>query len=176
MRIVLIISALLALAACQPSAGGDANNAEAEATGADEVGSFTPGLQVLSDENSVTLNDMNGPNKVAFSMGCKKGSKVLGLSADRDQFQKDINTIEGALVASGQSFANDDVFVDQDNTSVTMTVDLTPDVLAAVRDATTVRLALADSFGESNVDAANVFEDFAAKCAALSGVTPKPAP
>ena len=52
---------------------------------------------------------------------------------------------------------------------------MTAELLAAVRDSTTVRISVNDgyAFAESAIDTGQVFEKFAADCAALTGVAAK---
>lgn len=169
MRISIALAAALSLAACQ----APATKTHGEETGADEPGSFTPGLQIISAENEVTLLDNLGPNAPPFRLACKAGVTSMDISADQNQLaQADAKAGPGEFNASGQSFKGTVTLSDTGAPMVAMVQAITPDLLAAIQGATTVRLMIGNSFAETSIDSGNTFEDFVTACAAMTGVTP----
>jgi hypothetical protein len=167
MKKILALAFVAALAACQPAAP---KPPEAPATAAPEAAPFTPGLELLIDENGATLHDWINADRPSFTMTCVLDSATISLSADRKQFATDAKSGPGALVVSGESFTDEAMIQEGDPGLVVLTVAMTPKSLKALAGATTARLSLGDSFAETGVDSGDTFEKFAAKCGELGKV------
>jgi hypothetical protein len=177
-RFLLAASALGLLAGCQPAAptAADADaaaDAMAEETGNDEVG-FEPSWLHEAGVDLVNLVNQEAPNSPAFTLSCAKAGPTLTFSAPADQVGISNRAAPYALVASGATFPAEAVPGADGDLVFSVRAPLTAEMLAAVRDAVTVRILLNDgyAFAESGIDPGEAFEIFAGDCAALAGVTP----
>ena len=62
------------------------------------------------------------------------------------------------------------MLIDADAAAVSLTLPLTPELLAATATTITARLVISDGFAESNVDTNGAFPGFAGQCSLRSGV------
>jgi hypothetical protein len=177
----LALAAVL-FAACQPApatgpadpaaASADAAaDAAAEATGDDGAG-FMPTWLTTETSEQVMLTAQEFPNAPAFVLTCDKAGPTLTFNAGVDQVALGNMAAPYALVMSGATFPATLTPVKDGDLTFSVSAPLTPDALAAVRDAVTVRISVNDgyAFAESGVDPGDRFEGFAAACARLTGL------
>lgn len=161
MRHLFIALSCVSLFACSP-------NKEAAAPEAADAKGWTQG----STAGEVALDIREDASAPGFRLACAKAGSTLVLSAALSQVGMANMAPPFALVASGATFPATLVAGTDAGPMFSVTLPLTPDVLAAVRDATTARISVNEgyAFAESDVDAGKGFEKFAAACSTLTGV------
>jgi hypothetical protein len=154
-RVFISLSAALALTACGPSK--------------------TDGWTQTNTAADITLVKQESPDMQPFRLVCAKAGPSLTLTAGIKQVGIANMAAPYALVLSGTTFEATLVPGSDGAETFAVTAPLTGDMLAAVRDATTARISVNDgyAFAESAIDQGQVFEKFAADCAALTGIAAK---
>ena len=155
MRRAIMVTAALILAACGPS----------------QVDGWTQ----TSGAGEVALSKQETKEEEPFRLVCTKTGPTLTFTAGSKQVGMSNMAAPYALVAGGATFPAELVAGSDAGKSFSVTAPLTAELLAAVRDSTTVRISVNDgyAFAESAIDTGQVFEKFAADCGALTGVTAK---
>lgn len=167
LRTLLAGVALFGLIACQPAA-----QKPAEAPAPAPAPAAKMGLAL--EENDSELVDYVGADDLSFRIYCTLDSKQLMVQAKRAQFAKEVVGDKGEFIVSGQSFPETALVPSDPNEMVALALELTPDMLKALSQTSTARLAVGDSFGETASDTAGLFKTFAAKCSELSKVQMAP--
>jgi hypothetical protein len=154
-RVFISLAAALALTACGSSQ--------------------TDGWTQTNTAVDITLSKQEAPDMQPFRLVCAKAGPALTLTAGIKQVSIANMAPPYALVLSGATFPAELVPGSDGGETFAVTAPLTPDVLAALRDATTARIFVNDgyAFAESAIDQGKVFEKFAADCAALTGIAAK---
>lgn len=154
-RVFIGLSAALAVTACGPSK--------------------TDGWTQTNTAADITLVKQESPDMQPFRLVCAKAGPSLTLTAGIKQVGIANMAAPYALVLSGTTFDATLVPGSDGAETFAVTAPLTGDMLAAVRDATTARISVNDgyAFAESAIDQGQVFEKFAADCAALTGIAAK---
>lgn len=136
----------------------------------------TPGWTQTNGASEVVLSNKASADEPEFRLACTKAGPALTLTAAVAQVGIANMASPYALSLSGASFEATLVSGAADATMFSATAPLSPEVLAALRDATTARISVNDgyAFAESDVDPGQAFETFAADCAALTGVAAGP--
>lgn len=154
-RVFISFTAVLALAACGPSQ--------------------TDGWTQTNTAADITLSKQETPDMQPFRLVCAKAGPTLTLTAGVKQVGLANMAAPYALVLAGATFEATLVPGSDGAETFSATAPLTSDMLAAVRDGTTARISVNDgyAFAESAIDQGQVFEKFAADCAALTGIAAK---
>jgi hypothetical protein len=172
MRVIAIAALSALLASCAPKA-----EAPAEPT-AEELGQDAPGTDgplgwVEADGAGETgVSWRAGPNAIGFSLHCAKATKEITIEAERPE--------EGVAPGSaGNFFAGAEAFAAQiwpveGLLTVRMKLPVTPEILKALSEAQTARIAVGDSFTETGVDDKGALKNFADTCRLLVGDVPPP--
>ncbi|NOT39927.1 MAG: hypothetical protein HOP13_05490 [Alphaproteobacteria bacterium] len=155
-QVFITLTAVLALAACGPSQ--------------------TDGWTQTNTAAEITLAKQEAADMQPFRLVCAKAGPALTLTAGVTQVGMSNMAPPFALVLSGATFPATLVPGSDRAETFSATAPLSGDMLAAVRDATTVRISVNDgyAFAESAIDQGQVFEKFATDCATLTGVAAKP--
>jgi len=155
-RVFISLAAALALTACGPGQ--------------------TDGWTQTDNAAEVALSKQETPDMQPFRLVCAKAGPALTLTAGIKQVGIANMAPPYALVLSGSTFPATLVPGSDGGETFAVTAPLTPEMLAAMRDATTARISVNDgyAFAESAIDQGKVFETFAADCAALTGIAAKP--
>jgi hypothetical protein len=155
MRRAIILSAVLTLAACGPSQ--------------------TDGWTQTNGAGEIALSKQETKDMEPFRLVCTRTGPTLTFTAGSKQVGMANMAAPYALVAGGATFEAALVPGSDAGASFSVSAPLTAELLAAVRDSTTVRISVNDgyAFAESAIDNGQVFEKFAADCAALTGVAAK---
>ncbi len=126
-----------------------------------------------ADEVSLTI--VETPDMAAFRLVCAKAGPALTLSAGVQQVGMANMAPPFAMTLSGASFPATLVPGQDGGSTFAVTAPLTGEMLTAVRDGTTARISVNDSyaFAESGVDGGQEFEKFVTDCTALTGVAAK---
>jgi hypothetical protein len=188
--LLLTLAGAVALAACEgrnPAPMLEAPTAKAvvEADLPDEknpkiVPEF-PGLELFDSDTGFSILDTGPQDAVTglappkFAVHCDTASKSMRVVAPARQLGPYAVAGPAQFVVSGQTFTGDAVLTDTDGASVSMTLPLTPELLAAVATTITARLVIGEGFAESNSDSNGALPGFAGQCSLKSGV-PLPAP
>lgn len=155
-RVFISLAAVVAVAACGPSQ--------------------TDGWTQTNTAAEITLTKREASDMQPFRLLCAKAGPALTLTAGIKQVGIANMAPPYALVLSGTTFPAELVPGSDGAETFSVTAPLTDEMLAALRDATTARIFVHDgyAFAESAIDEGQVFEKFAADCAALTGVAAKP--
>lgn len=155
-RVLMGLTAFLVLAACGPSK--------------------TDGWTQTNTAGEIALSNQEAADMQPFRLVCTKAGPTVTLTAGIAQVSIANMVPPFALSLSGSTFPAELVPGSDGGKSFSVTAPLTGTLLVAMRDATTARITVNDSyaFAESAVDTGQVFEKFAADCAALTGVAVQP--
>ena len=155
-RVLVSVMTVLALTACGPS--------------------NTDGWTQTNTTGEISLAKQESPDMEPFRLACTKAGAALTLSAGVKQVSLSNMVPPFAIVLSGSTFPAELVPGSDSGASFSVTAPLAGALLVALRDATTARISVNDgyAFAESAVDTSQVFEKFAADCAALTGVAAQP--
>jgi hypothetical protein len=188
-HLILILAAVAALAACEARNRSPVPEAPAaavvEADLPDErnpkiVPEF-PGLELLDSETGFSVVDTGPKDAVTglappkFAMHCDTAARTLVVVAPARQLGPYAVAGPAQFVASGQVFSGEAVLTEADGEAVSLTLALTPELLAAVATTVTARIIIGDGFAESNSDSNGALPGFAGQCSLKSGVA-LPAP
>lgn len=168
MRRLLMAMGCLSLIACQPAkpAAPAEEPAKTDAVAA-------PVWSQTKTATDIAVSIQEFPDGPPFILTCAKAGPTLTFTAAQAQVGMANMAPPFALVASGVTFPGTLAPGGDGAKLFTVAAPLTPELLTAVRDATTARISVNDgyAFVESGVDAGQEFEKFAAECATLTGVT-----
>ena len=122
--------------------------------------------------DAVTLTIRETAEMAPFELVCAKAGPTLTLSAGVQQVGMANMAPPFAMTLSGESFPATLVPGQDGAPTFAVTAPLTGEMLTAVRDGTTARISVNDSyaFAESAVDSGQGFEQFVIDCSALTGV------
>ncbi|MCE9524066.1 MAG: hypothetical protein K8S25_16740 [Alphaproteobacteria bacterium] len=162
MRRMIVMAVCFGVVACEQNKAAEAAN--------------TPGWTQTNGAGEVVLLNQAAGDAPAFAVACTKAGAALTFTASIAQVGIANIASPYSLVLSGATFPARAVRGAAEATTFSVTAPLSPEVLAALRDTTTARIFVNDSFAfaESDVDPGQVFEKFAADCAALTGVAARP--
>jgi len=186
MRVSFLLAAsLAALAACEgrnptpaleaPAAGAVTEDMTPEAA----EPAFAPtadGLELFDSETGISVLDVGPQDAITglappkFALHCDTAAKTLEVVAPARQLGDYAVAGPARYVVSGISFDGEAVLTDADGAAVSLTLPLTPELLAATATTITARLVISDGFAESNVDTNGAFPGFAGQCSLRSGV------
>jgi hypothetical protein len=183
-RFALALSAaVVMLGACEgrnPTPALEAPPVEAAPAETQPAEAETPlpvdGLEFLDGENVISAldagpqDDVSGLSPPKFALHCDAAAKTLEIVAPARQLGDYAVAGPAQFIASGEVFGGEAVLTEVDGAAVSLTLPLTPELLAAIATTTTARLAIGDGFGESNVDINGTFPGFAGQCSLESGV------
>ncbi len=134
------------------------------------------GLELLDGETVISAldagpqDDVSGLSPPKFALHCDTAAKTLEVIAPARQLGDYAVAGPAQFIASGAVFDGEAVLTEVDGAAVSLTLPLTPELLAAIATTTTARLAIGDGFAESNVDITGTFPGFAGQCSLESGV------
>lgn len=180
----LILSALAAacLIACSPAAE---NKADASAAApAPEQAMTDEEIDAASHEGPTGWLDADGagetallwragPNAIDFTFTCRQKDKALVVSAESTgTTAQPLKPATPAKVLIGAAPFSGKVSPDEGLLTMSMTVPVTKDVLAAFGTADTARIVVGDTFVETEAGGGPHMKTFAAACGALTGVAP----
>ncbi len=173
-----LILAALALAACQPKpvvAAADTETAAIETTPEVEGALADPWSQAANDDGP-SVSSLETPDMEAFTLQCAMADKIIIASAGVEEVNFSNLASPYTIVASGAPF--DAQMLPEPGTTPRFKVStpITPELLAAIRDAQTVRIMVNDgyAFAESAFDTRDVFETFVADCSGVTGIEAAP--
>ena len=181
----LLAAGFLALAACEgrnPAPALEAPADEAvtgDVTPEDAGPAFAPmadGLELFDSETGISVLDVGPQDAITglappkFALHCDTAAKTLEVVAPARQLGDYAVAGPARYVVSGISFDGEAVLIDADGAAVSLTLPLTPELLAATATTITARLVISDGFAESNVDTNGAFPGFAGQCSLRSGV------
>lgn len=151
-RVLLSLTAFLALTACGPGK--------------------TDGWTQTNNADEIALSKQEAADMQPFRLACTKAGSALTLTAGIKQVALSNMAPPFAIVLSGSTFPAELVPGSDAAATFSVTTPLTGAVLVAMRDATTARISVNDgyAFAESAIDQGQIFEKFAADCAALTGI------
>lgn len=186
MRVSFLLAAsLAALAACEgrnPTPALEAPAAEAvteDMTPEAAEPAFAPtadGLELFDSETGISVLDVGPQDAITglappkFALHCDTAARTLEVVAPARQLGDYAVAGPARYVVSGISFDGEAVLTDADGAAVSLTLPLTPELLAATATTITARLVISDGFAESNVDTNGAFPGFAGQCSLKSGV------
>jgi hypothetical protein len=184
-RAVLLAASLLALAACEgrnPTPALEAPAAEAvteDLTPEAAEPAFAEtaqGLELFDSESGISVLDVGPQDAITglappkFALHCNTAAKTLEVVAPARQLGPYALAGPAQYVVSGTPFDGEAVLTDSGGAAVSLTLPLTPELLAATATAITARLVISDGFAESNADTNGAFPGFAGQCSLKSGV------
>lgn len=182
-----LLVAVLVLGACEgrnPTPALEASPVEAAPVEAQPAEPETPppvdGLELLDGENVISAldagpqDDVSGLSPPKFALHCDTAAKTLEVIAPARQLGDYAVAGPAQFIASGAAFDGEAVLTEVDGAAVSLTLPLTPELLAAIATTTTARLAIGDGFAESNIDINGTFPGFAGQCSLESGVALPP--
>lgn len=186
MRVSFLLAAsLAALAACEgrnPTPALEAPAAEAvteDMTPEAAESAFVPtvdGLELLDSETGISVLDVGPQDAITglappkFALHCDTAAKTLEVVAPARQLGVYALAGPARYVVSGISFDGEAALTEAAGAAVSLTLPLTPELLAATATTITARLVISDGFAESNVDTNGAFPGFAGQCSLRSGV------
>ena len=186
MRVSFLLAAsLAALAACEgrnPTPALEAPAAEAVTedmtpeTSEPAFALTADGLELFDSETGISVLDVGPQDAITglappkFALHCDTAAKTLEVVAPARQLGDYAVAGPARYVVSGISFDGEAVLTDADGAAATLTLPLTPELLAATATTITARLVISDGFAESNVDTNGAFPGFAGQCSLKSGV------
>ena len=162
MRQFFVVTACLCLAACGQNKVADTANA-------------TPGWTHAKSADEVSLTSEGTDSASTFRLVCAKAGPALTAAAAQSQVGIANMASPFALVVGGGTFPAERVAGSDVGQTFSVSLPVTADVLAAVRDTTTARIFVNDgyAFAESDIDPGQEFENFVTACSALTGVAAK---
>ena len=134
------------------------------------------GLEIFEDPINISILDAGPQDELTglappkFELHCNTATKTLEAVAPERQLGADAVAGPAHLIFSGVAFEGEARVVEDESGAISLTLPLTPELLAAVATTVTARLAIGDSFAESNADTNGAFPGFAGKCSLESGV------
>jgi len=135
------------------------------------------GLELQDSENGISVLDAGPQDEVTglqppkFALHCDAAAKTLEAVAPARQLGAYAVAGPAQLVISGESHAGEAVLVEtEDGSAVSLTLPLTPDLLAELATTLTARLVIGDGYAESHLDRNGTFPGFAGQCSLKSGV------
>jgi len=138
------------------------------------------GLELMDSETGISAldvgpqDDLTGLAPPKFALHCDARARTLEVVAPARQLGRYAVAGPAELVVSGASFAGDAVLTDAGGAAVSLTLPLTPDLLAAIATTVSARLVIGDGYARSNDDTNGALPGFAGQCSLKSGV-PLPA-
>jgi hypothetical protein len=138
---------------------------------------YEDGLELFDSESGLSVLDVGPQDAVSglqppkFAVHCDAAAKTLEAVAPARQLGPYAVAGPAQLVASGTVFEGAAVLTEtEDGAAVSLTVPLSPELLAAVATTLTVRLVIGDGYAESHLDQNGTFPGFAGQCSLKSGV------
>jgi hypothetical protein len=134
------------------------------------------GLEMFDTETGFSLVDvgiqdeLTGLSPPKFAMHCNTVTKTLEAVAPARQLGSYAEAGPAQFVVSGEAFPGEAVLVNDNGTGVSMTLPLTPELLAAIATTVSARIMIGDGFAESHDDINGAFPGFAGQCSLKSGV------
>lgn len=185
----LLAAGFLALAACEgrnpaPALEAPAPGAvtrepapeQAEPGGAPAA----DGLELADSATGISVRDAGPQDAITglappkFALHCDTAARTLEVVAPARQLGDYAVAGPARYIVSGISFDGEAVLTDEGAAAVSLTLPLTPGLLAATATSITARLVIGDGFAESHADTNGAFPGFAGQCSLQSGV-PLPA-
>lgn len=138
--------------------------------------SQTDGWTRTNTADEVTLSKQEAEGMQPFRLACAKTGASLTLTAGIAQVGIANMAPPYVMGFAGTTFPATLVPGSDGAETFSVAAPVTGEMLAALRDATTARIVVNDgyAFAESAIDEGQVFEKFAADCAALTGVAATP--
>jgi len=176
---------LIALAACEarnpsPALQQAEPDLTIEETALEELDTAGPmdvqGLEMFDADATISVldtgpqDDLTGLAPPKFALHCDTATKTLEAVAPARQLGPYAVAGPAEFIVSGAVFQGEAVLKDVDGAGVSVTLPLSPELLAAVATAVTARVAIGDGFAESNADTNGAFPGFAGQCSLKSGV------
>ncbi len=190
MRLAFLLAAGIAgVAACEgrnpsPALEAPARNAAvrdaAPAAAAPARAPAVDGLELFDSETGISVldvgpqDDLTGLAPPKFALHCDAAAKTLEVVAPARQLGRYAVAGPAELVVSGASFPGEAVLTEIDGAAVSLTLPLTPELLAAIATTVSARLIIGDGYASSNDDTNGALPGFAGQCSLKSGV-PLPA-
>lgn len=183
-RAVLLALSVGVLAACgarehtpnlQAPTGEDAAG-DVPVAAAPEIQSSMMGLELSDSPSGISLldagiqDDLTGLSPPKFALHCNTAAKTLEVVAPARQLGAYAVAGPAEFVVSGEVFGGEAVLVDGGVAGVSLTLPLTPDLLAAIATTVSARVIIGDGFAESHDDTTGAFPGFAGQCSLQSGV------
>jgi len=184
-RVTMMAAGFAALAACEgrnPAPALEAPAAEAviqDPAPEEAEPAFTStqgGLELFDSETGISVLDVGPQDPITglappkFALHCDTAAKTLEVVAPARQLGPYALAGPAQYVVSGAAFEGEAVLTNADGAAVSMTLPLTPELLAATATSLTARLIISDGFAESNADTNGAFPGFAGQCSLKSGV------
>jgi len=136
----------------------------------------TFGLELLDGENGISLldigiqDDLTGLSPPKFALHCDTKAKTLEAVAPARQLGAAAVAGPAELVVSGKAFPGEASLTEADGAAVSLTLALTPTLLASIATATSARVVIGEAYAQSNPDINGAFPGFAGQCSLQSGV------
>ena len=140
-----------------------------------------PATAVLPESGWLDADTADGPGIVfhddtaapGFSMRCVRAAKQLKVTAPNPLQDPPIDREKATLLLGAETFESPVAQVTVGNApQLTMETAITPQLLIALGDAKTARLAFRDGSSETGVDEDGKIVGFAQRCARVTGVEP----
>jgi len=134
------------------------------------------GLEMFDTETGFSLVDagiqdeLTGLSPPKFAMHCNTVNTTLEAVAPARQLGAYAVAGPAEFVVSGEVFGGEAVLIDGGVAGVSLTLPLTPELLAAIATTVSARVIIADGFAESHEDTTGAFPGFAGQCSLKSGV------
>lgn len=134
------------------------------------------GMEMFDGETTISVldagpqDDLTGLAPPKFALHCDTADKTLEAVAPSRQLGMYAVAGPAALVVSGTAFEGQAALTETEGGAVSLTLPITPELLAAIATATTARLVIGDGFAESNIDTNGAFPGFAGQCSLESGI------
>ncbi len=134
------------------------------------------GLELFDSEQGISLldvglqDDLTGLSPPKFALHCDTRAKTLEAVAPARQLGAAAVAGPADLVVSDVVFSGEAVLVEADGAAVSLTLPLTPDLLAKIATATSARVVMGEAYAQSNPDITGAFPGFAGQCSLQSGV------
>lgn len=134
------------------------------------------GLELVDTGTGLTAVDIGPQDTVSgvsppkFALHCHTAERQLEVSAPARQIGPKAASGPAEFSASGKTWMGEANLVEGEATVLSMRLELTPDLLAAIATAREVRLISGDGIAQSNADINGVFPGFAGQCSLQSGV------
>ncbi len=185
-RMVFLTASLAALAACEArnpkpaletATPPDLTIEEAALPEIEPAPRVVDGLELLDSETGISVLDVGPQDEVTglqppkFALHCNAADKTLEAVAPARQFGPYVVAGPAELVVSGTGIPGEAVLVDtEEGGAVSLTLPLTPDLLAAIATTLTARVVIGDGYAQSHTDTNGTFPGFAGQCSLKSGV------
>jgi hypothetical protein len=169
MRRIVMAATCLALIACQQEKPATPEAAPTESGAQTVVATVWTHAKT---ETEVAASIQDAPDTPPFRIVCAKAGPTLTFSAAQAQVGMANMAAPYALVVSGATFPGALTPGGDGGPTFSVAAPLTPDLLAAVSGAETARILVNDgyAFAESGAGSGGAFKQFAADCAALTGL------